>query len=225
MTTSSPRKTSKHADIAQFSRMGNELIIGGKTMYQIDKLIGSTPFYAYDKTLIANKIAQLKTALPNQLQLHYAIKANPYPSLVHFMVEHVSGFDVASKKEMLLALQSGMPADDISFAGPGKTYDDIQAAIVAGITLHAESQTEITRAIVLGNSLQIKPHIAIRVNPAFELKASGMKMAGGSKPFGIDEELLPQILKDLPYEQINFKGFSYFCWLTKFKSIVHYRNA
>ncbi|MCW8834555.1 MAG: pyridoxal-dependent decarboxylase, exosortase A system-associated [Colwellia sp.] len=210
MTKASPRQAPKHADISHFASRNNELVIGGKTISQIDKLIGSTPFYAYDKDLIASKVADLKTALPAKIQLHYAIKANPYPSLVHFMVDHVNGFDVASKKEMLLALQSGMPANEISFAGPGKTQDDIQSAIVAGITLHTESATEINRAIAIGENLAIKPNIAIRVNPAFELKASGMKMAGGSKPFGIDEELLPQLLNELPYDKINFQGFHIF---------------
>ncbi len=205
-----PRQALKHADMSHFARKNNELVIGDKMISQIEKLVGGTPFYAYDKVLIANKVASLKSALPEKIQLHYAIKANPYPSLVHFMVDHVSGFDVASKKEMLLALQSGMPANDISFAGPGKKPDDIQAAIIAGITLHTESVTEINRAITLGVDLAIKPNIAIRVNPAFELKASGMKMAGGAKPFGIDEELLPQLLKELPYDKINFKGFHIF---------------
>jgi len=210
MTKQAPRQALIHADITQFTSQNNELVVGGKTISQIEKLIGGTPFYAYDKTLIATKVANLKSALPSKIKIHYAIKANPYPSLVHFMVDHVSGFDVASKKEMLLALQSGMPANEISFASPGKTLDDIQAAIIAGITLHTESTTEISRVIALGESLNIKPNIAIRVNPAFELKASGMKMAGGSKPFGIDEELLPQILNELPYDKINFKGFHIF---------------
>jgi len=210
MTKLSPRQAPKHTNMNQFASINNELVIGGKTISQIDKLVGGTPFYAYDKAIIARTVTSLKSVLPEKIQLHYAIKANPYPSLVHFMVDHVSGFDVASKKEMLLAIQSGMPANEISFAGPGKTYDDIQAAIVAGITLHTESKTEINRAIELGAILNIKPNIAIRVNPAFELKASGMKMAGGSKPFGIDEELLPEILNDLPYDKINFKGFHIF---------------
>jgi len=205
-----PRPAPKHADMSHFARQNNELVIGDKTISQIEKLVGSTPYYAYDKALIANKVVSLTSVLPEKIQLHYAIKANPYPSLVHFMVNHVSGFDVASKKEMLLALQSGMAANNISFAGPGKTHDDLQAAIIAGITLHAESITEINRAITLGVSLAIKPNIAIRVNPLFELKASGMKMSGGSKPFGIDEELLPALLKELPYEKINFKGFHIF---------------
>lgn len=210
MKKPTPRQAPKHTEMTQFTSKNGELIIGGKTIRQIEQLVGGTPFYVYDKILIANKVANLKSILPEKIKLHYAIKANPYPSLVHFMVDHVSGFDVASKKEMLLALQSGMPANEISFAGPAKTHDDIQAAIIAGITLHTESLTEIDRAITLGQSLAIKPNIAVRVNPAFELKASGMKMAGGSKPFGIDEELLPKLLKELPYDEINFRGFHIF---------------
>ena len=210
MTKLSPRQAPKHTNMNQFASINNELVIGGKTISQIDQLVGGTPFYAYDKAIIARTVTSLKSVLPEKIQLHYAIKANPYPSLVHFMVDHVNGFDVASKKEMLLAIQSGMPANEVNFAGPGKTKEDIQAAIVAGITLHTESETEISRAIKLGAILNIKPNIAIRVNPAFELKASGMKMAGGSKPFGIDEDLLPEILNDLPYDKINFKGFHLF---------------
>ena len=210
MTKSLPRQTPKHAEMNHFSTLNDELVIGGKTISQVEQLIGSTPFYAYDKSLIAKNITRLKLALPEKIKLHYAIKANPYPSLVHFMVDHVSGFDVASKKEMLLALQSGMPANEISFAGPGKNTDDIQAAIIAGITLHTESINEINRAINIGENLGIKPNIAIRVNPAFELKSSGMKMAGGSKPFGIDEELLPSILNELSHDKVNLRGFHIF---------------
>ncbi len=210
MTKSLPRQTPKHAEMNHFSTLNDELVIGGKTISQVEQLIGSTPFYAYDKSLIAKNITRLKLALPEKIKLHYAIKANPYPSLVHFMVDHVSGFDVASKKEMLLALQSGMPANEISFAGPGKNKDDIQAAIIAGITLHTESINEINRAINIGENLGIKPNIAIRVNPAFELKSSGMKMAGGSKPFGIDEELLPSILNELSHDKVNLRGFHIF---------------
>jgi len=210
MTKSLPRQTPKHVEMNHFSTLNDELVIGGKTISQIEQLIGSTPFYAYDKSLIAENVTRLKLALPEKIKLHYAIKANPYPSLVHFMVEHVSGFDVASKKEMLLALQSGMPANEISFAGPGKNTDDIQAAIIAGITLHTESINEINRAINIGENLGIKPNIAIRVNPAFELKSSGMKMAGGSKPFGIDEELLPSILNELSHDKVNLRGFHIF---------------
>jgi len=188
----------------------DELSVGNLPLSQIEKLVTSTPFYAYDRQLIINKVSQLISILPPEISLHYAIKANPYPSLVQLMADQVSGFDVASKKEMLLALQTGMPVKNISFAGPGKTFDDIEAAIISGVTLHVESAGEIKKVELAAKQLNIKADIAIRVNPKFELKSSGMKMSGGAKPFGIDEEQVPQVLKGLALEQINLRGFHIF---------------
>jgi diaminopimelate decarboxylase len=121
--------------------------------------------------------------------------------------QQVEGFDVASKKEMLLALQTGIPAKKISFAGPGKSSDDIQAAIIAGVILHVESIGEIAKVAGTAKKLQLKAEIAIRVNPSFELKLSGMKMSGGAKPFGIDEEQIAQVLTKLPLDVLNLRGF------------------
>lgn len=199
-----------HAPMTQFQRRDNQLLVGGKTLAQIEAMVLNTPFYAYDKSVIEKQVSALKNALPSAIQLHYAIKANPMPALVHFMTNQVTGFDVASRKEMIVALQSGMAPEHISFAGPGKADDDLRAAIVAGITLHSESPSEIERTIALGEEMAIVPNITIRVNPAFELKASGMKMAGGAKPFGIDEELLPELLAQLDYKKVNLRGFHIF---------------
>ncbi len=185
----------------------NALNVGGLSLAQIERLATRTPFYAYDRQLIINKVSQLSKILPKEISLHYAIKANPYPSLVQLMAAQVSGFDVASKKEMLLALQTGMPAKNISFAGPGKTQADIEAAIITGVTLHAESENEISKITIAAKQLNLKANLAIRVNPSFELKSSGMKMSGGAKPFGIDEEKIPAELKSLSLEQINLRGF------------------
>ncbi len=193
-----------------FANINNELVIGGLSLNHIEKLTGSTPFYAYDKQVILNKINKIKDTLPNKIKLHYAIKANPYPSLVHCIQTHVSGFDVASKKEMLLALQTGMPAKEISFAGPGKTDIDIQAAIVAGVTLHIESKNELEKTIQIAKILTKKADVALRINPIFELKSSGMKMSGGAKPFGIDEEQVPCVLSGLPSRHVNLRGFHIF---------------
>lgn len=190
--------------------INGELYVGNMPLNHIEKLVSHTPFYAYDRQLIINKVTQLITTLPKEISLHYAIKANPYPSLVQLMATQVTGFDVASKKEMLLALQTGMAAKNISFAGPGKTMQDIEAAIIAGVTLHVESIGEIAKVKKIAEQLHIKADIAIRVNPAFELKSSGMKMSGGAKPFGIDEEQIAQVLMNLPLAQVNLRGFHIF---------------
>jgi diaminopimelate decarboxylase len=196
--------------LKDYSSSSSELIVGNHPLSHIEKLVSGTPFYVYDRQLIINRVKQLTNTLPSEISLHYAIKANPLPSLVQLMTTQVSGFDVASKKEMLLAMQTGMPAEKISFAGPGKTAEDIEAAIIAGVTLHVESAGEISRVELAANQLSLKANIALRINPKFELKSSGMKMSGGSKPFGIDEEQIAEILTNLNLSQINLRGFHIF---------------
>lgn len=201
------KPTPVHAEMNQFEVENEQLLVGGKTLEQIADMMDQQVFYAYDKAVVKNQIDNFHAHIPSAIKLHYAIKANPYPALVNAMKDWVEGFDVASQKEMLVALQSGMPVADISFAGPSKQVAEIRAAIVAGITLHVESELELARAIEIGESLGIKPIVAFRVNPAFELKASGMKMGGGPKQFGIDEERLFEILPALDYSKMSFRGF------------------
>jgi diaminopimelate decarboxylase len=100
-----------------------------------------------------------------------------------------------------------MHAKSISFAGPGKTASDVTAAIISGVTLHIESVSELNLTQSIAKELELTANIAFRINPIFELKSSGMKMSGGSKPFGIDEELLPEILAQFPLPHLNLRGF------------------
>ncbi|MBC3765778.1 pyridoxal-dependent decarboxylase, exosortase A system-associated [Neptunicella marina] len=199
-----------HENMDQFATQNGQLLIGGKNLDSIAAMTGKDVFYAYDAAIVQQQVDLFRQHIPSAIQLHYAVKANPYVPLVHRMVDWVDGFDVASQKEMLVALQSGMHAKDISFAGPSKQLAEIRAAITAGVTLHIESELELSRAIEQGVQLGIKPIVAFRVNPAFELKASGMKMGGGPKQFGIDEERLFEILPDLDYGQFHFRGFHIF---------------
>jgi diaminopimelate decarboxylase len=196
-----------HADMNQFSVEHAQLLIGGYTLDGVADILGKQVFYAYDKSVVKAQIDLFHKHIPDPIKLHYAIKSNPYFPIINAMRPWVEGFDVASQKEMLLALQSGMPSRDISFAGPSKQLAEIRAAIVSGVTLHIESEREFERAVSIGLELNIKAIIAFRVNPAFELKASGMKMGGGPKQFGIDEERLFEILPGLDYSQFEFRGF------------------
>lgn len=199
-----------HESMDQFAVEGDELLIGGRTLDSIAQVLGRDVFYAYDRRVVRRQVEKFRAAIPARIKLHYAIKANPYPALVHAMTGLVDGFDVASQREMLLALQTGMPVRDISFAGPAKREPELAAAIAAGVTLHIESELELQRAIDAGARCGIAPKIAFRVNPAFELKASGMKMGGGPKQFGIDEERLLELLPQLDYDRFSFRGFHIF---------------
>jgi diaminopimelate decarboxylase len=172
----------------------NELYIGGLPLSRLAAQMPQTPFYAYDRQLIAQRIAELRSLLPAGIQLHYALKANPMPALVDFIAPLVDGFDVASHQEMLAAINSGQTATEISFAGPGKTWREIEAAVAAGIVINAESFAQIEQAAQAGAALGVTPRVAVRLNPEFELKSSGMRMTGGAKPFGIDSEQFPELI-------------------------------
>jgi len=196
-----------HADMNQFPVEQAQLLIGGYSLDGVADMLDKQVFYAYDKSVVKSQVDLFHKHIPEPIKLHYAIKANPYLPIINAMRPWVEGFDVASQKEMLMALQSGMPSRDISFAGPSKQLAEIRSAIVAGVTLHIESELEFERALAIGSELNINAIIAFRVNPAFELKASGMKMGGGPKQFGIDEERLFEILATLDYSQFEFRGF------------------
>jgi diaminopimelate decarboxylase len=78
--------------------------------------------------------------------------------------------------------------------------------LTAGVIIHLESENEVFRVARIGNSLGITPQVMVRVNPDFELKSSGMKMGGGASQFGIDSELVPNVLKQIDSLGMKFLG-------------------
>lgn len=185
----------------------DELRIGGMPLKALAARVGRTPFYAYDRARIAARVQALRAALPQEISLHYAIKANPMPALVCFMAPLVDGLDVASGGELRIALDAGMQPARISFAGPGKTAAELEAAAAAGILLNVESFREIRLLAHVGVRLGRRIRVAVRVNPDFELKTSGMKMGGGPKQFGIDAEQVPDALAEIDRLGLEFEGF------------------
>jgi diaminopimelate decarboxylase len=207
MTSSSPTNIPKHANEHGFSTNNGQLTIGGVPLSRLAERIGQTPFYAYDRDALSQRVKQLRQAMPTELKIHYAMKANPMPALVQHMASLVDGFDLASAGEMKVALDTTMSAEHISFAGPGKRPIELSQAIAAGVTINVESQHELETIAKQCERLGLNAKVAVRINPAFELKASGMKMGGGAKQFGIDEELLPEVLQRIKTLDLNFQGF------------------
>lgn len=192
------------------SASANEFSIAGKTLSQIKAMLGHSPFYAYDRAHLTTQVADLRAHLPEKIKLHYAVKANPNTAVVSHLAGLVDGFDVASKNELLLTLQTQIAPKDISFAGPGKTDDELIAAIVAGIKLIVESPNELRRAAKIAKTFSLPVNIVVRINPKFELKSSGMKMAGSAQQFGIDEEQLSDLLTEIKKLPVKFWGFHIF---------------
>jgi len=189
-----------------FPAIEGELAIGGRKASELVAEAGS-PLFVYDGALIAARVAQLRAALPERLGLHYAMKANPFPPLLRLMAGLVDGFDIASGGELLMAEAAGVPAERISFAGPGKRDEDLAAAIAHGVTLNLESPREAERALAIGERLGCAPQLAIRVNPDFDLRGSGMKMGGGAKPFGVDASLVPVLARRIIAAGAEWRGF------------------
>ena len=201
----------KHVPMTQFPLSEDCLQIGGMSLSQLAQRIGMTPFYAYDRQLITNRVALLRKYLPPEVQIRYSMKANPMPAVVQHLAAIVDGIDVASAGELRVALDTPILPSQISFAGPGKKDNELSCAIASGITLNMESEQEMERIAILGQHLGICPKVAIRVNPDFELKSSGMRMSGGAKQFGVDAERIPSMLARMRILKLNFEGFHIFC--------------
>ncbi len=200
----------QHASSSYFPIEGNELAPGGIPITRLVERVGCTPFYVYDRSAISARVRSLRESLPRAVHLHYAIKANPMPAVVQHLSGLTDGLDVASAREMSVALDTGIAATRVSFAGPGKSGAEIRRAVAAGITVTAESEHQLDLALKAGEAIGVAPRIAIRVNPSFELKASGMKMGGGPKAFGIDEDKVPAVLERLRGEGLNLVGLHIF---------------
>ncbi len=197
----------QHAPLSGFTIVDDCLQIGGMPLTRLAERVGQTPFYAYDRARLSERVALLRRCLPPEIQLHYAMKANPMPAVVQHMAGLVDGIDVASGGELRVALDTTMDPGHISFAGPGKGDRELRCAIAAGVVLNLESAGEMERAAVIGNALGIAPKVAVRVNPDFELKSSGMKMGGGPKQFGVDAEQVPAMLQRMAALELDFHGF------------------
>ena len=197
----------KHADMDQFPVVDGELVVGGQRLSRLAQRVGQTPFYAYDRSLIRDRMAELRAILPAAVRLHYAMKANPMPALVDFMRELVDGVDLASAGELKVALDAGANPSHVSFAGPGKRDAELWQAVAAGVLLNVESARELMVLKAASDALGLPARVAVRVNPDFELKSSGMKMGGGAKPFGVDEAQVPGLLADIGRAGLAFEGF------------------
>ncbi|GGK98122.1 pyridoxal-dependent decarboxylase, exosortase A system-associated [Salinibacterium xinjiangense] len=199
-----------HEHMATFGTLDGELRVGGMPLSRLAARVGSTPFFAYDRDILDDRVARLRGALPPRVELSYAMKANPMPAVVQHLATRVDRIDVASAGEMQVALDSTIHADRVSFAGPGKSPAEIRQAVAAGIIVEVESTTEIERVIKAAEELGLTPRIAIRVNPDFAVKGSGMRMGGGPQQFGIDAELVPAVLRRYSTAGLDIIGFHIF---------------
>ena len=199
-----------HATMTQFAQRDGELALGAVTVSQLAERVGQTPFYAYGRALLDARVAGLREVLPSGVKLHYAMKANPMPALVGHMARLVDGIDVASAGELKVALDAGADPAEVSFAGPGKREPELRQAVASKVLINLESMREVALLGAIVQSLGMPARVALRVNPDFELKGSGMKMGGGPKQFGVDVEQVPALMRAIVDAGLDFEGFHLF---------------
>jgi len=193
-----------------FAAINGELAIGGKAVSALVAEAGATPLFVYSRDLIRQRVARLRGVLPERVAIHYAVKANPYAPVLKEMATLVDGFDIASGGELAILREAGIDPALVSFAGPGKRDEELRAAIAADVTLNLESEAEAERALRIAGELALSPRLAIRVNPDFELRGSGMKMGGGARPFGIDADRVSALARRIIAAGAEWRGFHIF---------------
>lgn len=166
----------------------------------------TTPLFVYDRSIVEARVSRFRAAFPG-IDLHYAVKANPFAPLLAAMAPWVDGFDVASAGELARVADLGKA---ISFAGPGKSDSEIDSAIGAGVAINLESEGEADRAIAIAGRRGTTPRLAVRVNPEFELRGSGMRMGGRASPFGVDADRVPALVRRIIAAGAEWRGFHIF---------------
>ncbi|HEY9645347.1 MAG TPA: type III PLP-dependent enzyme [Chroococcidiopsis sp.] len=194
-----------------FSIKDSELCIQGLAIADLARQYG-TPFFVYDEHILEHTLGRLRKALPSQFSVFYSIKANPNPHFLQFFIRHGCGLEIASLGEFHRALDAGCAPENILFAGPGKTEAELEAVLSKGIgEIHAESALEIKRIAAIADRLNIRAHVALRVNPTGEAQGGAMRMGGKPLAFGVDEEQLPEIIHYiLSFPQLEFQGIHLF---------------
>ena len=150
-----------------------------------------TPFYLYSSSALEEAYERFEAALAAEdldYRICYAVKANPHQAIISTFARLGAGADVVSLGELTRAQAAGIAAEQIVFAGVGKTEVEMAAALDAGILqFNVESFPELEALNrVAGEKGKTAP-IAIRINPDVDARTHAKITTGKSEnKFGID---------------------------------------
>ena len=197
---------------ASFQQSASVFSISGIPLEEIVHTTG-TPVFVYDAETIIRKYAHLRENLPNEVDIFYAMKANPALAIVRVLTNLGTGVEVASRGELLACQRLGINPENIVFAGPSKTDEDLNTAIDMQIySINAESIGELRRISDIARIKEATIRVELRVNPEFEVQGATVNMGGGPKKFGIDLEKLDDafMLDVLSLPNVNIRGLHVF---------------
>lgn len=166
----------------------------------------TTPYFMYFYDVLTQTVDSLLDAITKKAKLLYSVKANPNKSILQILDKQGVMFEVASEGELYHTLSCGVSGDKIVFSGQGKTLSGIRAAINSDVlAITAESIRELKDIRKIAESIDKEVSVIVRVNPSMENKESALQMGGVPSPYGIDEEILIDFLKN-SNENLSIKG-------------------
>ena len=141
------------------------LCAGGMPLGDIAASHGS-PLYVYSGDGIRDDYRRFAAAVaPVDGSVHFALKANSALGVIGLLAQHGAGADIVSGGEMARALAAGIPAEKIVFSGVGKSAEEINAALDAGISqINAESPQEVEAISQIAAARGVQAPVALRVN-------------------------------------------------------------
>lgn len=154
-----------------------------------------TPCYVYFVDDVLTEARRVRQALGSRFDISFAIKSNPNIHVIRALRAAVDGVDASSGGEIERALQAGWPSDAISFSGPAKRRSELERAVAGGCgQVVCESVAELAALDALAAAAGRRVRVLVRINPVKLPARFGAGMGGRSSQFGIDEEMLGEVL-------------------------------
>jgi diaminopimelate decarboxylase len=161
--------------------------VGQGVLERITLAVG-TPVYVYDAAAIREQYRRLDAALaPVPHRICYSVKANGNLAVLSLLRELGAGADIVSGGELARSLRAGFAGADIVFSGVGKTREEMEAALEAGVGLvSVESEEELEVLTDVARASGRTASVGIRVNPEVAVDTHPYTQTGArGKKFGV----------------------------------------
>ena len=177
--------------------------------------------YIYDIHALKNHVQHLRETLPGYCSLYYAVKANPDPSILQALEKDIDGFDTASEGEIVKVLS--LSDKPIIFGAPAKKDKELEYLSKGKLqTVNIESERDMQRLNRLGSMEGKKLSVLIRVNSTYHVANSSHRMTGVPTQFGIEEDVIPTLLKKLvEFPYLEVKGFHFHAMSNNLDALDH----
>ncbi|MFP8490133.1 diaminopimelate decarboxylase [Gracilimonas sp. Q87] len=160
-----------------------------------------TPFYYYDLDVLNATLKEIKKhGLSKGYHVHFALKANNQPKILTLIKKAGLGADCVSGGEVQRAIDIGFSANEIVFAGVGKSNDEIELGLKHDIfCFNCESPQELEVLNELAGKQGKTARIALRLNPDVEADTHRYITTGlNENKFGINASDLDEVLDRIP---------------------------